>query len=152
MHCPFCHAVDTKVIDSRLTLEGEQVKRRRLCTECDERFTTFEIAEFLMPHVIKKDGSRAPFDENKLRNGMLMALQKRPVSMDLVEQAVSRIVHQVRNFGEKEIDSSMIGECVMNELAQLDQVAYVRFASVYRQFQDIEEFKSEIEKVRLAVR
>lgn len=149
MHCPFCHAIDTKVIDSRLALEGAQVKRRRLCPDCDERFTTFEIVELMMPHVIKKDGSRVPFDQAKLRAGMLMALQKRPVSMDLVDQALARIVHQVRILGEKELDSSMIGECVMNELALLDQVAYVRFASVYRQFQDVEEFQSEIEKVRL---
>lgn len=148
MHCPFCHALDTKVIDSRLTLEGTQVKRRRLCLDCDERFTTFEIVELMMPHVIKKDGSRVPFDEAKLRSGMLTALQKRPVSMDLVDQAIARIVHQVRTLGEKEMASSMIGECVMNELAQLDQVAYVRFASVYRQFQDVEEFQSEIEKVK----
>ncbi len=148
MHCPFCHALDTKVIDSRLALEGAQVKRRRLCPGCDERFTTFESVELIMPHVIKKDGSRVLFDESKLRSGMLMALQKRPVSMDLVDQAIARIIHQIRTHGEKEIESSIIGECVMNELALLDQVAYVRFASVYRQFQDVEEFQSEIEKVK----
>lgn len=148
MHCPFCHALDTKVIDSRLALEGAQVKRRRLCPDCDERFTTFETVELMMPHVIKKDGTRVPFDESKLRSGMLMALQKRPVSMDLVDQAIARIIHQIRTLGEKELESSMIGECVMNELALLDQVAYVRFASVYRQFQDVEEFQSEIEKVK----
>jgi len=148
MYCPFCHALDTKVIDSRLALEGSQVKRRRLCPVCDERFTTFEMIEWVMPHIIKKDGSRVAFDEKKIRKGMLMALQKRPVSMELIDQAILKIITQIRELAEKEIQASLIGDYVMNELALLDQVAYVRFASVYRQFQDVSEFESEIQKVR----
>lgn len=148
MYCPFCHALDTKVIDSRLALEGSQVKRRRLCPVCDERFTTFETIEWVMPHIIKKDGSRVAFDERKLRGGMLMSLQKRPVSMELIDQAVLKIMTKIRELAEKEIQASLIGEFVMHELALLDQVAYVRFASVYRQFQDVSEFESEIQKVR----
>lgn len=148
MHCPFCRASDTKVTDSRLASEGTQVRRRRICTECNERFTTRETIELVMPHVIKRDGTRIPFDEDKLRNGMMMALQKRPVSMDAIDKAIADIIRQVRETGEKEIPSQYIGEFVMQKLASLDQVAYVRFASVYRQFQDLDAFKSEIEKIR----
>lgn len=148
MHCPFCHESDTKVTDSRLALEGAQVRRRRVCTACNERFTTYETVELIMPHVIKRDGTRVPFSDKKLRSGMMMALQKRPVSMDAIDKAISDIIRQVRETGEKELPSQYIGEFVMQKLASLDQVAYVRFASVYRQFQDLDAFKSEIEKIR----
>lgn len=147
MHCPFCQAEDTKVTDSRLALEGAQVRRRRSCPTCGERFTTYETIELVMPNIVKNNGSAAPFDEEKLRTGMMRALQKRPVSMEAIDQAIARIVHDVRALGEKEISSKRVGEFVMSELANLDQVAYVRFASVYRQFQDLEQFKSEIDRI-----
>ena len=148
MRCPFCNHDDTKVTDSRLAAEGGQVRRRRECLSCGERFTTFETAELLMPRVIKGDGSREPFDERKLKGGMLKALEKRPVSLDAVEQATARIGHRLRSLGEREVPSRSIGELVMEELRHLDEVAYVRFASVYRSFQDVEAFREEIERLR----
>ncbi len=148
MRCPFCGHDDTKVTDSRLAAEGGQVRRRRECLSCSERFTTFETAELLMPRVIKGDGSREPFDERKLTGGMLKALEKRPVGLDAVEQAAARICHHLRSLGEREVPSRRIGELVMEELRHLDEVAYVRFASVYRSFQDVEAFREEIEKLR----
>ena len=148
MHCPFCGHVETKVTDSRLAGEGDQIRRRRECLACAERFTTFEIPELVMPSVIKRDRSRAAFDEAKLRAGMEKALQKRPVSREAIDIAVSRIVHRVRTLGEREIGSGALGELVMEELRQLDEVAYVRFASVYRHFEDIEAFHQEIRKLR----
>ncbi|MEM7218149.1 MAG: transcriptional regulator NrdR [Pseudomonadota bacterium] len=147
MHCPFCAAVDTKVIDSRLVAEGDQVRRRRECQSCTERFTTFETAELVMPRVIKRDGAREPFNEDKLRAGLLRALEKRPVSTEKVESALARIMHRLRNTGERELPSLMLGEMVMDELRRIDAVAYVRFASVYRDFQDVEEFQAEIDKI-----
>lgn len=150
MRCPFCSHPDTKVIDSRLIADGEQTRRRRECIDCGERFTTFESAELLMPRIVKQDGTREPFNEDKLRSGILRALEKRPVSVEAVEAAVSRIKHELRTTGEREIDSRVLGESVMNELRQLDQVAYVRFASVYRSFQDISEFQAEIERMELS--
>ena len=147
MRCPFCSHPDTKVIDSRLIADGEQTRRRRECISCGERFTTFESAELLMPRIVKQDGTREPFNEDKLRSGIQRALEKRPVGVEDVEGAVSRIKHELRTTGEREIDSRVLGECVMNELRQLDQVAYVRFASVYRSFQDISEFQAEIERM-----
>lgn len=147
MYCPFCQAVDTKVIDSRLLREGNQTRRRRECPECKERFTTYETAELSLPRVIKRDGRRAPFSEDKLRSGIMRALEKRPVSIEKVENALARIIHKTMTSGEKEIPSAQIGEMVMDELQQLDQVAYVRFASVYRSFEDINEFKKEISKL-----
>lgn len=149
MHCPFCGADDTKVIDSRLVSDGNQVRRRRECLSCHERFTTYEVAELLMPRVIKNDGTRQPFDEAKLRAGLQRALEKRPVSIEDVEAAVSRIRHNLQAMGEREIPSRVVGEKVMDELRQLDQVAYVRFASVYRSFQDVEEFRREIDSLSL---
>ena len=149
MHCPFCDADDTKVIDSRLVSDGNQVRRRRECLSCHERFTTYEVAELLMPRVIKNDGTRQPFDEAKLRAGLQRALEKRPVSIEDVEAAVSRIRHNLQAMGEREIPSRVVGEKVMDELRQLDQVAYVRFASVYRSFQDVEEFRREIDSLSL---
>lgn len=147
MHCPFCGADDTKVIDSRLVSDGNQVRRRRECLSCHERFTTYEVAELLMPRIIKNDGTREPFDEAKLRAGLQRALEKRPVSIEDVEAAVSRIRHNLQAMGEREIASRVVGEKVMDELRQLDQVAYVRFASVYRSFQDVEEFRREIDSL-----
>ncbi|MEX0446425.1 transcriptional regulator NrdR [Xenorhabdus sp. SGI246] len=148
MHCPFCAAVDTKVIDSRLVGDGSQVRRRRQCLECHERFTTFEIAELVMPRVVKSDDMREPFDEEKLRRGMQKALEKRPVSSDDVEMAISHIKSQVRATGEREIPSKMIGNFVMDALKKLDKVAYIRFASVYRSFEDIREFGEEIARLQ----
>ncbi len=147
MHCPFCSAEDTKVIDSRLVAEGDQVRRRRECLSCAERFTTYEVAELVMPRVIKQNGSREPFNEEKLRAGFQRALEKRPVPIEDVEAAINQIKHRLRATGEREIRSLELGELVMDELRQLDQVAYVRFASVYRDFQDIAEFRDEIARL-----
>lgn len=147
MRCPFCGFDDTKVIDSRLVAEGGQVRRRRECLSCAERFTTFESAELLMPKVIKTNGSREPFDEDKLRHGIMRAVQKRPVSVEKVEALISQIKHQLQATGERELDSRVIGELVMEALKRLDHVAYVRFASVYRSFQDLNEFRAEIDKL-----
>ena len=147
MYCPFCNADDTKVIDSRLIREGNQTRRRRECPDCQERFTTYEAAELSLPRLIKRDGRRALFSEEKLRGGMLRALEKRPVSVEQIETAIARIIRKAMTSGEREIPSSQMGEWVMEELYQLDQVAYVRFASVYRCFQDINEFQREITKL-----
>ncbi len=147
MRCPFCGTQDTKVLDSRLVSEGAQVRRRRTCGHCNERFTTFEIAELQMPKLIKNDGSRVPFDEDKLRSGILKAIEKRPVSIEAIETAISRIKEKLQATGERELASRIIGEAVMDELKRLDQVAYVRFASVYRSFKDISEFRDEIERL-----
>ncbi|HEY7377427.1 MAG TPA: transcriptional regulator NrdR [Steroidobacteraceae bacterium] len=148
MHCPFCAHEETKVIDSRLAGDGSQIRRRRECLKCAERFTTFESAELVMPQVVKSDRAREPFDEHKLRAGILKALEKRPVSSEAVEQAVSRICHKIRNLAEREVQARQVGELVMEELRQLDEVAYVRFASVYRSFQDVEAFREEVERLR----
>ncbi|WP_386687158.1 transcriptional regulator NrdR [Lonepinella sp. MS14437] len=148
MHCPFCSAEDTKVIDSRLVAEGYQVRRRRECIKCHERFTTFETAELIVPRVIKKDGSREPFDEIKLRHSIQHAVGKRPVSEDDVEKAISHIIHQLQATGEREVPSKLVGNLVMDELKQLDKVAYIRFASVYLSFEDINEFSEEIDKIK----
>jgi transcriptional repressor NrdR len=147
MYCPFCNADDTKVIDSRLIREGNQTRRRRECPGCKERFTTYEAAELSLPRVIKRDGRRALFSEEKLRAGMLRALEKRPVSVEQIETAIARIFRKAMTSGEREIPTSQVGEWVMEELHQLDQVAYVRFASVYRCFQDINEFQREISRL-----
>lgn len=148
MHCPFCNHEETKVIDSRLAGEGRQIRRRRQCLDCSERFTTFESAELVMPRLVKSDNSRQPFDESKLRNSMVRALEKRPVPSDEFEQAVGRLIHKLRTMGEREVPSRLIGELVMEELRNLDEVAYVRFASVYRSFQDVTEFQDEIERLQ----
>lgn len=147
MHCPFCGEDDTKVIDSRLVAEGGQVRRRRECVSCKERFTTYELAELLMPRVIKQDGTREPFDENKLRSGLHRALEKRPVSVEAVESSISQIKRLLQGTGEREIASRVIGEQVMAQLRKLDEVAYVRFASVYRSFQDLNEFRAELDRL-----
>lgn len=147
MHCPFCGVQDTKVIDSRLVAEGASVRRRRECSQCKERFTTFETAELIMPRVIKNDGSREPFNEDKLRNGLLRALEKRPVSLEVMEQAVNHIKSDLRATGEREVTSHEIGNLVMENLKSIDKVAYIRFASVYRAFEDIREFGEEIARL-----
>ena len=147
MRCPFCGGMDTRVIDSRLAGEGTQVRRRRECTECGDRFTTYETAELLMPRIVKSDGTREPYDEQKLLTGVLRALEKRPVDTESVDAAISHIKHRLQSCGEREIPSRQLGEWVMEELRSLDQVAYVRFASVYRSFQDVSEFRDEIERL-----
>jgi len=148
MHCPFCSHLETKVIDSRLTGEGRQVRRRRECLSCKERYTTFETAELVMPRLIKRDRAREPFDEVKLRNGMVRALERRPVNAEAIEESVTRIIHAMQTLGEREVASRVVGELVMEELRALDEVAYVRFASVYRRFQDVTEFQDEIKRLR----
>ena len=145
MHCPFCNHEETKVIDSRLAAEGRQVRRRRQCLDCNERFTTFEVAELLMPRIIKNDGTREPFDEQKLRYGLLKALEKRPVSMERIEATINAIKQDLQATGEREVKSLYVGEKVMEALRSLDGVAYVRFASVYRSFQDISEFRQALD-------
>lgn len=148
MRCPFCTAQDTRVLDSRLINEGDQVRRRRECNVCKERFTTFEMAELTMPRVVKRDGIRVPFEENKLRSGMLKALEKRPVDSDAIEAAINRIKKELMAKGDREITAQELGEKVMKELSVLDHVAFVRFASVYRSFQDVSEFTDMIEDLQ----
>ena len=147
MRCPFCGAQDTKVVDSRLSGEGDQVRRRRRCTLCKERFTTYESAELNLPRVIKRDGSRVPFDGRKMRSGIMRALEKRPVGTEEIETALVRINRRLISSGEGEVSSRKIGDLVMDELRGLDQVAYVRFASVYRKFEDVAAFREEIERL-----
>ena len=147
MYCPFCNADDTKVVDSRLVADGGQVRRRRECVDCSERFTTYELAELVMPRVIKSDGNRKPFDEDKLRAGLQRALEKRPVSIEQIEISLSHIKHFLQVTGEREISSRIIGEEVMRQLQELDEVAYIRFASVYRSFQDLSEFQDELNRL-----
>ncbi|GEA05779.1 transcriptional repressor NrdR [Alteromonas sp. KUL42] len=147
MFCPFCSAQETKVIDSRLVAEGHQVRRRRECIVCHERFTTFESAELVMPRVIKRDGSREPFNEDKLRAGLQRALEKRPVSTEKVEQCILSLKSELRATGEREVASELLGTLIMKALKELDKVAYVRFASVYRSFEDIREFGEEIARL-----
>ena len=148
MHCPFCNALDTKVIDSRLVADGAEVRRRRECLTCGDRFTTFERAELVMPIVIKTDGTREPFDESKLLAGIRRAVEKRPVQLDEIDAAINRIKQALRASGEREVRSQQVGELVMNALRELDEVAFVRFASVYRSFQDVSEFKAEIDRLK----
>jgi transcriptional repressor NrdR len=147
MRCPFCGAEDTKVVDSRLAGDGDQVRRRRQCVLCRERFTTYESAELNLPRIVKRDGSRVPFDGRKLRDGMSRALEKRPVSTEQVDAALARIQRKLMQGGEGEVQSRRIGDLVMEELRGLDQVAYVRFASVYRKFEDVAAFREEIERL-----
>lgn len=147
MHCPFCSAPDTRVIDSRLAGEGNQVRRRRECISCNERFTTYETAELNMPRVVKQDGSRVPFSEHKLVAGMMRALEKRPVSTEQFDAAVNSVKHQLLAAGEREVNSATIGNLVMEQLLALDHVAYIRFASVYLDFTDVNAFRDAIEKI-----
>ena len=148
MHCPFCSHEETKVTDSRLAGDGTQIRRRRECLNCQERFTTFESAELVMPRLIKRDESREPFNESKLRNGILRALEKRPVSSEVIEALIVQITRRLQMLGERELPSRFVGEMVMEELRAVDEIAYVRFASVYRSFQDITEFQDEIRRLK----
>jgi transcriptional repressor NrdR len=147
MHCPFCKHEDTRVIDSRVSDDGATIRRRRECEACGERFNTFETAEIKLPNVVKGDGRREAFDEGKLRTGFMRALQKRPVGSEQVDVAVRAVVEELRRSGEREVSSMRVGELVMRELKQLDHVAYVRFASVYRSFEDVQAFREEIERL-----
>ena len=148
MHCPFCKAEDTQVIDSRVSDDGDSIRRRRRCVACNKRFTTYETVEFRMPQVVKQDGSRSEFDLDKLRTGFMRALHKRPVPTPLVDEAVASVRQNVLALGEREIPSRRIGEMVMKELYKLDEVAYIRFASVYKSFQGVDDFQDAIKEVR----
>ena len=144
MHCPFCQHEDTRVIDSRVSEDGSTIRRRRECEHCNERFNTFEVAELKLPSIVKSDGRREAFDERKLRAGLELALHKRPVGADAVDKLLAAIVESLRRSGEREVASRRVGEWVMEALPALDEVAYVRFASVYRQFKDVNEFMEEL--------
>ena len=148
MKCPFCGASDTQVVDSRVIDEGESIRRRRRCAACDKRFTTYETVELHMPQVVKQDGSRTEFDQEKLRTGFMRALHKRPVSTEKVENAIRRITQKILSLGKREIPSRRVGEMVMQELSKLDKVAYIRFASVYRAFEDVQDFRDAIKEVQ----
>jgi len=148
MRCPFCATQDTRVVDSRLASEGDQVRRRRECASCKERFTTYEVAELTLPKIIKRDGAREFFNEKKLRLGMQRALEKRPVNSESIEAAISKIKKAMIAMGDREIPADELGELVMRELSALDHVAFVRFASVYRSFQDVNEFTEMIESMQ----
>ncbi|MGH8761845.1 MAG: transcriptional regulator NrdR [Nitrosospira sp.] len=148
MKCPFCNAADTSVIDSRVSDEGDRIRRRRRCLTCDKRFTTYETVELRMPQVVKQDGNRSEFDRNKLLTGFMRALHKRPVPTKYVDAAIDSIVQRLLSLGEREISSRNIGEMVMQELYKLDKVAYIRFASVYRSFQDADDFHNAIKEVK----
>ena len=146
MKCPFCNAGDTSVVDSRVSEEGDKIRRRRRCLTCDKRFTTYETVELRMPQVVKHDGSRTEFDRRKLLTGFSRALHKRPVPTEDVDSAIDRIVQRYLALGEREVSSRSIGESVMQELYKLDKVAYIRFASVYRSFQDVDDFRDAIKE------
>ncbi len=148
MKCPFCNGPDTQVIDSRESEEGESIRRRRRCVACEKRFTTYETVELRMPQMIKSNGTREEFKEDKLRTGFMRALHRRPVPTNLVEDAISRIVQKVLSLGEREVQSRRVGEMVMKELYKLDKVAYIRFASVYKDFQDVDDFRDVIKEVQ----
>ena len=151
MHCPFCKAPDTQVIDSRVNDDGDSIRRRRRCAVCNKRFTTYETVELRMPQLVKQDGSRTEFDLDKLRTGFMRALHKRPVPTPLVDDAVATVAQQVLALGEREIESRRVGEMVMKELYKLDKVAYIRFASVYKSFQDVDDFQDAIKEVQKPV-
>lgn len=148
MKCPFCHSADTQVIDSRVSEEGDTIRRRRRCSACDRRFTTYERVELTMPAIVKRNGTRSEFDIDKLRASLKLALRKRPVSTEDVDSAVARIEESLLTSGKREVPSGFLGELVMNELIKLDQVAYVRFASVYKSFEDINEFVKAIDEIK----
>ncbi len=147
MHCPFCHHEDTRVIDSRVAEEGNQVRRRRECEKCGERFSTYESVELKLPYIVKQDGRREAFDEKKLRSGVELALHKRPIASETSEIIINTLMRKLRTSGEREVPSRRLGEWLMQELKAVDQVAFVRFASVYRRFEDMQDFREEIEKL-----
>lgn len=148
MKCPFCKHPDTQVVDSRVNEEGDSIRRRRRCMSCEKRFTTYETVELRMPAIVKTNGDREEFDEEKLRVGFTRALHKRPVKVDLMDEAVERIKNKLLSLGDREVDSRKLGEMVMRELYRLDKVAYIRFASVYRDFQDVEDFRDAVKEVQ----
>lgn len=148
MRCPFCHVEDTKVVDSRLASEGDQVRRRRECISCSERFTTYEMIEISFPRLLKRDGRYEEFREEKLRSGLLRALEKRPVSAEAMDAAIARILRRLREYPDRELETQVLGEWVIEELRALDEIAYIRFASVYRSFQDLDEFGEEIARLK----
>ena len=148
MHCPFCKNDDTQVVDSRVSEEGESIRRRRRCLSCDKRFTTYETVELRMPQMVKSNGLREAFSEEKLRTGFMRALHKRPVPVNLVEDAIVRIKNRLLSLGEREVDSRRLGELVMKELYRLDKIAYIRFSSVYKDFQDVDDFRDAIKEVQ----
>ncbi len=152
MKCPFCKHEDTQVVDTRLSEEGDSIRRRRRCLSCDKRFTTHELVELRMPQVVKQNGMRSEFDDERLRNSFTRALHKRPVPADLVVAAIEHVTQKIFSFGEREIPSRQIGELVMKELLKLDKVAYIRFASVYKSFQDVDDFTDEVDAMRKPVR
>ena len=148
MKCPFCNTDDTSVLDSRVSEEGESIRRRRRCLTCDKRFTTYETVELRMPQVVKQDGNRSAFDRDKLLTGFMRALHKRPVPTEYVDAAIDRIMQKLLSMGEREVPSRKLGEMVMQELYKLDKVAYIRFASVYKSFQDVDDFHDAIKEVQ----
>ena len=150
MKCPFCGSEDTQVIDTRANLEANTTRRRRKCTSCEKRFTTYERVDLKMPRLVKKDGSRTDFDREKLMGSMMLALRKRPVATDQIEEAVDRVIERLRSLGEREVPTTRVGESVMRELAKLDKIAYIRFASVYRNFETPEEFREAVQEVKSA--
>ncbi len=152
MRCPFCQNDDTQVLDTRVSEEGDSIRRRRRCSNCDKRFTTYERIELAMPVIVKKNGSRSEFESSKLRGSLMLALRKRPVSADALDAAIHRIEEKLRSSGEREIMSVQIGELVMRELKRLDKIAYIRFASVYRSFEDVAEFRDAIDEIDVDVK
>ncbi len=148
MHCPFCQHADTQVLDTRVSEEGDSIRRRRRCPECDKRFTTYERIELVLPTIVKKDGSRQEYERPKLNASLMLALRKRPVSAEAIEAAVVRIEEKLLGLGVREVVSQRLGELVMRELKKLDKIAYIRFASVYRSFEDVDEFADLIKEVR----
>lgn len=148
MKCPFCSHPDTQVVETRISEDGDFVRRRRQCASCEKRFTTYERPEVSFPAIVKKDGRRIEYDRSKITGSMNLALRKRPVSTEQVDSAIERIEEKLRNLGQREVPSSRVGELVMRELKKLDKVAYVRFASVYRSFEDIDEFRALVDEVR----
>jgi transcriptional repressor NrdR len=147
MKCPFCHHEDTQVLDTRVSEEGDTIRRRRRCVHCDKRFTTYERIELAMPVIVKKNGSRTDFDSAKLHASFMLALRKRPVSAEAVDAAIHRIEEKLRSSGEREVMSGQIGELVMRELKRMDKIAYIRFASVYKSFEDVAEFQEAVAEV-----
>jgi transcriptional repressor NrdR len=147
MRCPFCHHDDTQVLDTRVSEEGDSIRRRRRCSECDKRFTTYERIELTLPTIVKKNGSRAEYERAKLNSSLMVALRKRPVSAEAIEAAVARIEEKLLAAGAREVPSERLGELVMRELKKLDKIAYIRFASVYRSFEDVDEFADVIRDV-----
>lgn len=150
MKCPFCTSADTQVIDSRVSEAGDSIRRRRKCSACEKRFTTYERVDLKMPRLVKKDGSRTDFDRDKIMGSMMLALRKRPVSTEDVDEAVDRVIERLRALGEREVQTTRIGDFVMRELAKLDKIAYIRFASVYRNFETPEEFREAVQEVKAA--